>query len=150
KNFKAMQTPLDKTSKENWKEYIPHRSDVLIAGIDEFKDFIVISERKNGLNNVAIRNIHDNSQHYLDLREAAYTVYPSTSEDYDTNVGRYGYTWMVTPSSTYDYNMETKEKTLLKQQEVLGGYNPKNYITDRLFVTVTDGTKVPVSLVYKK
>ncbi len=150
KNFKVMQTPLDKTSKENWKEYIPHRSDVLIEGIDEFKDFIVISERKNGLNNLAIRNIHDNSQHYLDFGEAAYTVYPSTNEEYETNVVRYGYTSMVTPSSTYDYNMETKEKTLLKQQEVLGGYNPKNYITERLFVTVTDGTKVPVSLVYKK
>ena len=149
-NFKVMQTSMDKTAKENWREYIAHRPDVLIESIDEFRDFIVISERKNGLNNLAIRNIHDNSQHYLDFGEPAYTVYPSTNEEYDTDVVRYGYTSMVTPSSVYDYNMKTKDKTLLKQQEVLGGYDAKNYVTERLFATATDGTKVPISLVYKK
>jgi len=150
KNFKIVQTPLDKTQKENWKDYIPHRPDVLIEGIDEFKDFIVVSERKNGLNNLAIHNIHDHSQHDLEFGEAAYTVYPSTNEEYNTNKVRYGYTSLVTPSSTYDYNMQSREKTLLKQQEVLGGYDANKYITERLFVPVTDGTQVPVSLVYKK
>jgi oligopeptidase B len=117
-NFKIMETPLDKTDKSNWQEYIAHRKDVLIEGIDEFKDFIVITERKDGLNNLAIRNLQDGSQHYLDFGEPAYAVYPSTNAEYDSKLVRYGYTSMVTPSSTYEYNMESREKTLLKQQKV--------------------------------
>ena len=150
KNFKVMETPLDKTGKENWKEYIPHRSDVLVEGIDEFENFIVVSERKNGLSQLAIRNLQDNSQHYLDFGEAAYTVYSSTNVEYNTDILRYGYTSMVTPSSTYDYNMKTKEKNLMKQQEVLGGYDQKQYVTERKMAKVTDGSIVPISLVYKK
>lgn len=149
-NFKVMETPLDKTAKENWKEYIPHRKDVLVQGIDEFADYVAISERKNGLTQLAIRNLKDNSQHYLDFGEAAYTVYPSTNAEYNTEVLRYGYTSMVTPSSTFDYNMKTKEKTLMKQQEVLGGYEMKNYVTERVMAKSTDGTEVPISIVYKK
>ncbi|MCI0920005.1 S9 family peptidase [Sphingobacterium rhinopitheci] len=149
-NFKVVETPLNKTTKENWKEFIPHRKDVLVQGIDEFKDFVVISERKNGLTNLSILNLKDKSTHDLDFGEAAFTVYPSVNEEYDTDVVRYGYTSMVTPSSTFDYNMNSKEKTLLKQQEVLGGYNQEEYITERTFATATDGTKVPISLVYKK
>lgn len=150
KNFKVMETPLEKTGKENWKEYIPHRSDVLVEGIDEFENFIVVSERKNGLSQLAIRNLQDNSQHYLDFGEAAYTVYSSTNVEYNTDILRYGYTSMVTPSSTYDYNMKTKEKTLMKQQEVLGGYDQKQYVTERKMAKVTDGSIVPISIVYKK
>lgn len=149
-NFKVMETPLDKTTKENWKEYIPHRQDVLVQGIDEFADYVAISERKNGLTQLAIRNLKDNSQHYLDFGEAAYTVYPSTNAEYNTDVIRYGYTSMVTPSSTFDYNMKTKDKTLMKQQEVLGGYDMKNYVTERVMAKVADGTEVPISIVYKK
>ena len=149
-NFKVVETPLNKTTKENWKEFIPHRKDVLVQGIDEFKDFVVISERKNGLTNLSILNLKDKSTHDLDFGEAAFTVYPSVNEEYDTDVVRYGYTSMVTPSSTFDYNMNSKEKTLLKQQEVLGGYNQEEYITERTFATATDGTKVPISLVHKK
>lgn len=149
-NFKVMETPLDKTGKENWKEFIAHRSDVLVSDIDEFKDFLVVSERKGGLTQMAIRSLADGSQHYLDFGEAAYTVYPSTNMEYDTDVVRYGYTSLVTPSSTFDYNMKTKAKDLKKQQEVVGGYDAASYVTERLFATATDGTKVPVSLVYKK
>jgi len=149
-NFKVVETPLDKTTKENWKDFIPHRKDVLIQGIDEFKDFIVVSERKNGLTNLSIVNLKDKSTHDLDFGEAAFTVYPSVNEEYDSNIVRYGYTSMVTPSSTFDYNMNTKEKTLLKQQEVLGGYDQGDYVTERTFATVSDGTQVPISLVYKK
>jgi len=150
RNFKVMETPLDKTGKENWKEFIPHREDVLIQGIDEFVHYLAISERKNGLTQLAIRNLQDNSQHYLDFGEAAYTVYPSTNADYNTDILRYGYTSLVTPSSTYDYNMKSKDKTLLKQQEVLGGYDQENYVTERAMAKVTDGTEVPISIVYKK
>jgi len=149
-NFRVVETPLDKTTKENWKDFIPHRTDVLVQGVDEFKDFVVVSERKNGLTNLSVLNLEDKSSHDLDFGEAAFTVYPSINEEYDTDVVRYGYTSMVTPSSTFDYNMNSKEKTLLKQQEVLGGYDQKEYVTERVLATATDGTKVPVSLVYKK
>lgn len=150
KNFKIMEAPLDKPGKENWKEYIPHREDVLIEGIDEFANYLAISERKNGLTNLAIRNLKDNSQHYLDFGEAAYTVYPSTNAEYNSDVLRYGYTSLVTPSSTFDYDMKTKEKTLLKQQEVLGGYDAGQYVTERIMAKAKDGVQIPVSLVYKK
>ncbi len=150
KNFKVVECPLGRTTKEHWKDVIPHRSDVLVAGLDEFKDFVVVSERKNGLTQMAVRSLKDHSQHYLNFGEAAYTVYPSVNEEYDSQVVRYGYTSLVTPSSTFDYDMQTKEKTLKKQQEVLGGYNAEDYVTERQFATAADGTKIPVSLVYKK
>ena len=149
-NFKVMETPLDKTGKENWKEFIPHRADVLVEGIDEFANYIAIAERKQGLTQLAIRNLKDNSQHYLDFGEAAYTVYPSTNAEYNTDTLRYGYTSLVTPSSTFAYNMKTKDKNLLKQQEVVGGYDQENYVTERVMAKVTDGTEVPISIVYKK
>ena len=149
-NFKVMETPLDKTGKENWKEFIPHRADVLVEGIDEFANYIAIAERKKGLTQLAIRNLKDNSQHYLDFGEAAYTVYPSTNAEYNTDTLRYGYTSLVTPSSTFAYNMKTKDKNLLKQQEVVGGYDQENYVTERVMAKVTDGTEVPISIVYKK
>ena len=149
-NFKVMQTELDNTTIEHWKEFIPHREDVLIQGVDEFKNFLVVSERKNGLTNLSVRQLQGDTTHDLDFGEAAYTVYPSINADYDTDIVRYGYTSMVTPSSTFDYNMLTKEKTLLKQQEILGGYTSEDYITERVYATATDGTKVPISLVYKK
>ena len=150
RNFKIMAAPLDKPGKENWKEYIPHREDVLIEGVDEFANYLAISERKNGLTNLAIRNLKDNSQHYLDFGEAAYTVYPSTNAEYNSDVLRYGYTSLVTPSSTFDYDMKTKEKTLLKQQEVLGGYDAAQYVTERIMAKAKDGVQVPISIVYKK
>jgi len=150
KNFKLMECPLDRTGVEHWKEVIPHREDVLLEDVDEFKDFLVVSERKDGLIQLAIRNLKDGSQHYLDFGEEAYTTYPSANPEYNTSTLRYGYTSLTTPSSTYDYDMNTREKTLLKQQEVVGGYNVSDYVTERLYATAEDGTKVPVSLVYKK
>jgi len=150
KNFKVMECPLDKTGKEHWKEFIPHREDVLIEGLDEFKNYLVVSERKNGLTQLAVRDLGDGKQSYLNFGEAAYTIYSSTNVEYNTDIVRYGYTSMVTPSSTYDYNMKSKEKTLLKQQEVLGGYDADKYETERVFATATDGVKIPISIVYKK
>lgn len=149
-NFKIMECPLDKTGVENWKEFIPHRSDVLIEGVEEFKDFIVIEERKEGLLQMCIRNLNDGRQHYLDFGESVYTAYVSANPEYDTNVVRYGYTSLTTPNSTYDYNMSTQEKTLLKQSEIVGGYNKDEYTSERIYATAKDGTKIPISLVYKK
>ncbi|WP_245747694.1 S9 family peptidase [Parapedobacter koreensis] len=149
-NFKLMECPLDQTGVANWKEVIPHREDVLLEDVDEFKDFLVVSERKDGLTQLAIRNLKDGSAHYLDFGEEAYTAYPSTNPEYETTTLRYGYTSLTTPSSTYDYDMHTREKTLLKQQEVVGGYQVADYVTERLYARAEDGTQVPISLVYKK
>ncbi|MDR1090684.1 MAG: S9 family peptidase [Prevotella sp.] len=150
RNFRIMECPLDKTGVENWKEYIPHRADVLIESIDEFNGFIVIEERKEGLVQLRVRQLKDGSEHYIDFGEPAYTAYTSSNPEYDTNIVRYGYTSMTTPSSTFDYNMVSHEKTLKKQQEIVGGYNKEDYQTERLYATAKDGTRVPVSLVYKK
>jgi oligopeptidase B len=150
KNFRLMECPLNKTARENWKEVIPVREDVLIAGIDEFKKFLVIKERKNGLMQMRINDLVDGKEHYLDFGEPAYTASSGGNPDYGTKTFRYNYSSLKTPSSVYEYDPVQKTKKLLKQQEVLGGYNPENYVTERLYATATDGSKVPVSLVYKK
>ena len=150
KNFKLMECPLDKTDAVNWKEVIPNRNDVLLQSVEEFKDFIVINERKDGLVKMRIRNLKDNTEHYLDFSEAAYAANFGANPEYSSTTLRYGYTSLTTPNSTYDYNMVTKDKKLMKQQEVLGGYNATDYVTERLYATAKDGTKVPISLVYKK
>jgi oligopeptidase B len=150
KNFRLMECPLNKTARENWKEVIPVREDVLIAGIDEFKKFLVIKERKNGLMQMRINDLVDGKEHYLDFGEPAYTASSGGNPDYGTKTFRYNYSSLKTPSSVYEYDPVQKTKKLLKQQEVLGGYNPDNYVTERLYATATDGSKVPVSLVYKK
>jgi len=150
KNFKLMECPLNKTEVSNWKEVIPVRKDVLLQGVEEFKDFIAISERQDGLVKLRIRNLKDNSEHYLDFGEAVYTAYIGQNPDYNSSVLRYNYTSLITPNSVYDYNLVSKTKKLMKQQEVLGGYEPKDYVTERLWATSKDGTKVPVSIVYKK
>jgi oligopeptidase B len=149
-NFKLMKCPLDKTEANNWQEVIPHRTDVLIEGISEFKEFIVLEERKDGLVKMRIRNIKDNAEYYIDFGEAAYDAYISNNPEYTSTTLRYGYSSLVTPPSTFDYSLISKEKKLMKQQEVLGGYNQADYVTERLFATATDGTKIPISIVYKK
>jgi oligopeptidase B len=150
KNFRLMECPLDKTGKENWKEIIPHRTDVLIAGIEEYKNFIVVSERKNGLMQLRIRSLSNNNENYLDFGEPAYAATVGANPEYNTSSLRYNYTSLTTPQSVYDYNIISKQKKLMKQQEVLGGYNNTDYVTERLYATATDGTKIPLSVVYKK
>ncbi|WP_312765759.1 S9 family peptidase [Epilithonimonas sp.] len=149
-NFKVMETPLDKTGVENWKDFIPHRKDVLIEGISEFKNFLVFSERQNGLSQLVILDRKTNKRESLKFDEPTYTVYSSENPEYNTDNFRFGYTSMITPSSQYEQNLQTGKRTLLKQQEVLGGYNKTNYETERLFATAKDGTKIPISIVYKK
>lgn len=149
-NFKLMECPLDKTESNNWKEVIPHRTDVLLQGVEAFKDFLVFNERKGGLVQLRIKSLKDGKEHSLDFGEATYAAGVGANPEYNTSKLRYNYTSLTTPSSVYDYDMFTKEKKLLKQQEVVGGYNNKDYITERLTATAKDGTKVPISIVYKK
>lgn len=149
-NFKVMETPLDKTGVESWKDFMPHRKDVLMEGISEFKNYLVFSERQNGLSQLVILDRRTNKREFLKFDEPTYTVYPSGNPEYNTDYFRFGYTSMITPSSQYEQNLQTGKRTLLKQQEILGGYNKANYVTERLFATAKDGTKIPISIVYKK
>jgi len=149
KNFRLMETPLDKTGKDHWKEVIPNRKDVLLSGVSEFKDFIVLSERKNGLAQLQIRNLAK-GEHYLEFKEPAYNAMVGANPQYDSKVLRYIYTSMTTPTSVFDYDMTTKEQKLKKQQEVVGGFNKEEYVTERINATAKDGTKIPISIVYKK
>lgn len=149
-NFRIMQCPLDQTERSNWQTFMGHRPDVLVSDIEEFKDFLAIAERKNGLTQLAIYNLSSQQQHYLDFGEVAYTVYPAINVEYNSQKLRYGYTSLVTPSSVYEYDMADQQKVLLKQQEVLGGYDQTAYITERIFATARDGVQVPISIVYKK
>lgn len=150
KNFKLMECALDKTESSNWKEVIPNRNDVLLQGVEAFKDFLVFSERKNGLTQIKVQNLKDGKEHLLDFGEPTYAAFIGANPEYNSTVLRYNYTSLTTPSSVYDYDLNTKNKKLLKQQEVVGGYDAKNYATERLYATAKDGTKVPISIVYKK
>lgn len=149
-NFKLMQTSENSTGKDNWVEVIPHRKDVLLEDIDIFKDYLVISERSNGLNKIRIRP-WKGKEYYLPFESETYTAYTSSNPDFDTDVLRYSYQSMITPSSVIDFNMKTREKTVMKEQEVLGGkFNKNNYEEERVWATAEDGTKVPISMVYRK
>ena len=150
-NFKLMKTPESKTSMDNWSELIPHRKDVLLEGIDIFKDYLVVEERSNGLNKIQIRPWNAGESYYLPFESETYTAYTTTNVDFDTEILRFGYQSLTTPSSVMDFNMRTKEKKVLKEQEVLGGkFDKNNYVEERIWATAEDGTKLPISMVYRK
>lgn len=149
-NFKLMQTPVSKTGIENWEEVIPGSDDVLIEGIEVFEKFLVVTERKNGLLQLRIRNDAAGIEHYVDFGEPAYAAYIGSNPEYKSETLRYFYTSLTTPGSTFDYDMVSKGKVLLKRQEVVGGYDPELYLTERLYALSHDGLNIPISLVYKK
>jgi oligopeptidase B len=150
KNFKLISCPVDNYSVDYWEDVIPHRDDVLLESIEIFKDYLVVNERKNGLAELRVIKWGDWTQHYISFEEETYTAYIGTNPDFDSEILRFGYTSMTTPSSVFDYNMKTKERTLLKQQEVLGYFKVEDYEAKRLYAEARDGVKVPISLVYKK
>lgn len=150
-NFKVMSCDVNNTSKESWKEEIAHRPETLIEGVEMFKKFMVVSERTNGLINLRIMNKENNDEHYIKFDEETYSTGTSVNLDFDSEVLRISYTSLTTPSSVIDYNMITKEKTVLKEQEVLGGkFDKSNYVAERVIATAPDGVQVPISLVYRK
>lgn len=150
-NFKLMKTPVDKTTMENWVEVIPHREDYLLEDLDIFKEYLVVSERNNGLNKIKITRWDTNESYYLPFDNETYTVYTSINPDFDTNILRYTYNSLNTPTSVVDFNMSSQEKNVLKEQAVLGGkFNKDNYSTERIWAPAEDGTKIPVTLVYRK
>lgn len=149
-NFRLMETPVSNTNKSAWKEIIPNREEVLLEGIELFRKYLVLEERRKGLNQLRVINQETKEEHYLDFGEEAYTAYTAVNRQFDTDLLRFGYTSMTTPNSTYDYNMSTKEKTLKKRQEVIGGHDPKEYETKRLYAVARDTKQIPISIVYKK
>ncbi|UWY26566.1 S9 family peptidase [Flavobacterium sp. TR2] len=150
-NFKLMKTPEGKTGKKNWVDLIPHREDVLLEDIEIFKNYLVVEERSNGLNHIRIMPWGDEPDYYLPFGSETYNAYTTTNVDFDTDILRYSYQSLATPSSVIDFNMKTKTKEILKEQQVLGGkFDKENYVEERVWATARDGVKVPISMVYRK
>ena len=150
KTFRVVEAPVKDPSKANWTEVIAKRDDATIEGILAFQDSLVAEERDRGLSQIRIRKFATGDTHFIEFGEPVYTAGLGANAEYDTRVVRFVYTSLVTPNSVFDYNMETRQRELKKQQEVLGGYDPSKYGSERVYATAPDGVKVPVSLVYKK
>ncbi len=150
KNYKVMRAPVDAPSKDNWTEVIPHRDGVKIERIEVFEHHLVVAEREKGQRRVRVMNLDTGDEHYVEFPEPVYAVYPSENREYETTTMRFSYMSHVTPTSVYDYDMDTRDRKLLKQKEVLGGYDPALYASERLFATAPDGTEVPVSILYRR
>lgn len=149
-NFKLMKTPENKTGKANWADLVPHRDDVLLEDIDIFKDYLVLSERFDGLNKIRIMP-WNGAEYYLPFESETYTCNTTGNVDFDTEILRYAYQSMATPPSVIDFNMRTKTKTVLKEVAVLGGkFDKGNYHEERTWATAADGVKVPISIVHRK
>lgn len=147
-NFKLSKTSETQTQKKYWNDVIPHRENVLLEDIEIFKDFLVVSERENGLNQIHIKRWDGSGSYYLPFESETYTAYTTTNIDFDTSVLRYGYQSLTTPSSIIDFDMVIKTKTIKKEQEVLGGkFKKENYTSERLWATAADGTQIPISLI---
>ncbi|MFM8913560.1 MAG: S9 family peptidase [Flammeovirgaceae bacterium] len=150
KNYRLAVVEDTDPKKENWKDLVPNREDIFLEGFELFKDYLAIQDTKEGLDKIRIVKWSDNSEKTIDFGEPAYVAGIAYTPDPNSNTLRYFYQSMTTPSSQYDYNMESAEKKLLKEQEVLGGFDRNNYQTERLWATARDGVKVPVSIVYRK
>jgi len=149
-NYRLMTAPVNQPRKENWSDMISHRDDVLLENVEVFNDFVAVSERGEGLDHIRIIDLPAGNSQYLDFEEPIYTVYIGNNPAFDTDKLRYNYTSLTTPMSTYEYIVESKEHRLLKQTEVLGGFDPADYVTERVFATAEDGTEIPISLVYRQ
>ncbi|MGM0634884.1 MAG: S9 family peptidase [Bacteroidota bacterium] len=151
-NFKLMRTPVDKTASENWEEVIPHRDDVLLEGIDIFKDYLVSTERYNGLNRIHIQPwINKEKAYFIPFTDETYTAYTSTNLEFNTSKLRYVYNSLTTPASVVEFDMTNKNAKILKEQQVLDpSFDKDNYLSERIWATANDGTEIPISLVYKK
>ena len=150
KGFRVVEAPVADPVKANWKEIIPGREGITVESVTAFQDYLVTEERHRGLTQIYIRDIHTGAQHAIEFPEPVYTAEVGANAEFDTSLLRFHYTSLVTPASVYDYDMETRERELKKQQQVLGGYDPQLYQSERIHATAPDGVQVPISLVYKK
>lgn len=150
-NFKLMKTLVGNSGIENWEEVIPHREEVLLEDIDLFKDYLVVSERSNGLNKIHIRRWDGKDSYFLPFDNETYTAFTGANPDFDTDILRYTYNSLTTPTQVVDFNMRTREKEVKKELEVLGGkFKKENYVSDRIWATAQDGTKIPMTMVHRK
>ncbi|MBS1542806.1 MAG: S9 family peptidase, partial [Bacteroidetes bacterium] len=149
-NYRLVEVPVNKPGKENWKDVIPHRENVFLRGFELFKSHLATEEESEGLTKIRLIKWSDRSEHSIDFGEPAYVAGIDVNPEYDAPNIRFSYQSMTTPPSTYDFNMVSHEKKLLKQREVLGGFDANNYLTERVMATARDGAKVPISIVYRK
>jgi oligopeptidase B len=150
KNFRIVTAPVNDPSEKNWKEFVTHRPSVKLDGISLFANHAVLSEWENGLQQLEVIDLKTDKRHRINFPEPVYSAGLSQNREYNTSVVRYVYNSMVTPASVFDYDMNTGKATLLKQQEVPGGFDRNNYQSERVFATASDGTKIPMSMVYRK
>jgi len=150
RNFRLVWAPVEDPRRENWRDVVPHRPDVMLEGLEVFRDHYVLLERADGLPRMRVTDLRRGDTHDIDFPEPAYSAYSGTNAEFDTTVFRYTYESLVTPHSVLDYDMEARKSTLLKEQPVLGGYDRSRYQSERLLVAAPDGVKVPVSLVYRR
>ena len=150
-NFKLMRTPVQATTRENWQEVLPHRPDTLLSGMDAFEDFLVLYERRGGYRQMRISAPDGLTAAWnMEFPEPVYTFMPMRNPEYKTNLLRFTYTSLVTPNSVIDYNVREKTWTVVKQDEIPSGYDASQYVSERAYATASDGTQIPMSLVYKK
>jgi oligopeptidase B len=150
RNFKIVEVSVNSTTMDNWKDFVPYNKDVLIENFEISKNYLILQEKINGLPQLLIIDIKDKSEHNVKFDEEVYHAYLTDNRNFSSDILRFGYTSLTTPVSIFDYNMQTKDRKLLKETEILGGYNKESYETRRLFATASEGTKIPISLVYKK
>ena len=148
-NFRLTRAPVAAPSRAGWEEVVAHRDDVLLEGFEIFRDHLVIEERENGLVRLRVMPWSGEGEHYIKFDDPAWMAFTTSNLEFDTSIVRFGYTSMTTPFSTYDYDMGTRARTLLKRTEVVGDFDPADYRSERLWATARDGRKVPVSLVYR-
>ena len=149
KNFKLMKCPLHSTNSRFWKQIIPNRKDILLEDIEVFDKFIILNERQKGLTQFRVLNLEKSSEYLIDMEEESYTAYISTNFEFSTSIFRFGFSSLKTPTTIYDFNLDSKDKEIKKQTKVIGGHNPSEYSTKRTFAKSSDGTLIPMSLVYK-
>jgi oligopeptidase B len=150
KNFHVVTAPLSDPSEKNWKEFVEHNPAVKVEGVSLFANHAVLSEWENGLQQLEVIDFKTNKRQRIKFPEPVYAVFLSANREFDTNLVRYSYNSLVTPNSVFDYDMNTGKSTLLKETEVPGGFDRKNYQSERVFATASDGTRIPMSIVYRK
>jgi oligopeptidase B len=150
RNFKVARAPLSKPGKQNWKDVIPARKNVKVDDIEAFANHLVAYERSNGLKKIRILDLAEGGSHYVEMPEPVYSFWPDENPEYETNLLRYVYTSLITPRTVIEYDMNSREQAVKKQYDVLGGYKADNYHMERLFAVGRDGTRIPISLVYRK
>ena len=150
KNFRVLEVPLDNTNQDAWKTVVPHRDDVLVEGLSVFEQFVVINSTRQGLNQIEVLARDSGEMHAIEFDEEVFRARTGTNHNYDSTVLRYDYESMTTPDSNYDYDLVERTSTLIKEQAIVGDFNRNNYQAERRLATARDGTRVPVSLVYRK